>query len=79
MQDKILFLLFFYYESAELCELLLKPWFIQHLDEHATESQKKTYAKNCCLVMSPEDNNCPFILSNLTFQHFSNFVMQQKD
>ena len=28
--------------------------------------------------MSPEDNNCPFILLNLTFPHFSNFVTQQK-
>ncbi len=28
--------------------------------------------------MSPEDNNCPFILSNLTFLHFGNFVMQQE-
>jgi hypothetical protein len=28
--------------------------------------------------MSLEDNNCPFILSNLTFPHFSNFVRQQK-
>ncbi len=56
----------------------MELWFIQHLDKHATETQKKKYAKNCCLVMSPEDNNCPFILSNLTFTHFSNFFMQQK-
>ena len=28
--------------------------------------------------MSPEDDNCPFILSNLTFVHFSDFVMQHK-
>jgi hypothetical protein len=69
----------FCYKSAELCELLLEPWFIQYLDKHATETQKKKYAKNCCLVISPEDNNCPFILSNLTFLHFSNFVMQQKE
>jgi hypothetical protein len=65
-------------ESAELSELLLELWFIQHFDKHATETQKKKYAKSCCLVMSPEDNNCPFILSNLTFPHLSNFVTQRK-
>ena len=31
----------FCYESAELCELLLELWFIQHLDEHASETLKK--------------------------------------
>ncbi len=51
----------FCYESAELRELLLEPWFIQQLDKHTTETLKKKYAKNCCLVRSPEDNNCPFI------------------
>ena len=24
--------------------------------------------------MSPEENDCPFVLSNLTFAHFSNFL-----
>jgi hypothetical protein len=28
--------------------------------------------------MSPEDNNCPFILLNLTFLLFSKFVMKQQ-
>ena len=28
--------------------------------------------------MSPQDDNCPFILSNLTFEQFSNFVTQRK-
>ncbi len=28
--------------------------------------------------MSPQDDNCPFMLSNLTFEHFSNFAMQRK-
>ena len=28
--------------------------------------------------MCPADNNCPFVLSNLTFNHFSNFVTQRK-
>ncbi len=30
------------------------------------------------MIMSPEDNNCPFILSNLMFAHFSNFITQKK-
>jgi hypothetical protein len=28
--------------------------------------------------MSPQDDNCPFILSNLTFEQFSDFVTQRK-
>ncbi len=68
----------FCYKSAELREFLLEPWFIQQLDEHATETLKKKHAKNYCLVRSPEDNKRPFILTNLTFPHFSNFVTQQK-
>jgi hypothetical protein len=28
--------------------------------------------------MNPEDKNCPFVLSNLTFIHFSSFVTQRK-
>jgi hypothetical protein len=67
------------YESADLlCGLLLEPWFIEHFDEHGAETQKKKHTKHCCLVMSPEDNNCLFILLNLTFSHFNNFVRQCK-
>ena len=40
--------------------------------------RRKKYAKNCCLDMSPDNDNCPFILSNLTFVIFSNFVRQRK-
>ena len=28
--------------------------------------------------MCPQDDNCPFILSNLTFEQFSDFVTQRK-
>ncbi len=28
--------------------------------------------------MNPEDDNCPFKLSNLTFSHFSDFITQRK-
>jgi hypothetical protein len=68
----------FCYKSAELRDVLLEPWYIDGLSMHAKENAKKKYAKNCCMIVSPEDNNCPFILSNLTFAHFSNFIMQQK-
>ena len=68
----------FCYKSDKLQDALLEKWFIENLGNIANQNAKKTYAKSCCLNMSPEDNNCPFILSNLTFVHFSNFVMQRK-
>ena len=66
------------YKSADLCDLLLEPWFIEGLHELRTETKKKNYARKCCLKMSPEDDNCPFILSNLTFAHFSHYLTMQK-
>jgi hypothetical protein len=68
----------FCYESAELRNVLLELWFIDGLSMHAKENAEKKYAKTCCMIMCPEDNNCPFILSNLTFVHFSNFIMQKR-
>ncbi len=68
----------FCYKSAELQDVVLEPWFIDGLSMHAEENAKKKYAKKYCMVMCPEDNNCPFILSNLMFAHFSNFIMQKK-
>ena len=68
----------FCYESDELRDILLENWFIENLGNIANQNAKKKYAKSCCLNMSPEDNNCPFILSNLTFVDFSDFVMQPK-
>ncbi len=63
----------FCYKSAEL----LEPWFIDGLSMHAKENAKKKYAKNSCVIMCQEDNNCPFILSNLMFVHFSDFIMKK--
>jgi hypothetical protein len=37
-------------------------------------NDRKKYAKECCLSSSPEDDNCPFILSNLSFAQFSDFL-----
>jgi len=62
------------YESDELRSLLLEPWFVEQLHQFSKAKEKKDYAKECLLACSPEDNNCPFILSNLTFAHFSNFL-----
>ena len=63
------------YESDELLRsLLLESWFVERLSQFLKASDKKNYVKECLLACSPEDNNCPFILSNLTFAHFSNFL-----
>jgi hypothetical protein len=40
-------------------------------------NDRKKYAKVCCLRSSPEDDNCPFILSNLTFAQFSNYLAKR--
>ena len=68
----------FCYNSIELRDDLLEPWFIEEISLHATEFLKQQHAKNCCVKMSPQDDNCPFILSNLTFEQFSDFVTQRK-
>ncbi len=65
----------FCYASDELRFPLLEPWFIDRLDQLSEiPSAKKKYMQECFLAMSPEDDNCPFCLSNLTFAHFSNFL-----
>ncbi len=62
------------HESGELSSTLFEPWFAQQLQEpFATATARKKYVQECLLAMSPEDDNCPFILSNLSFAHFSNF------
>jgi len=68
----------FCYHSIELRDDLLEPWFIEEVSLQTTEFAKQRHAKNCCVKMSPQDDNCPFILSNLTFEQFSNFVTQRK-
>ena len=62
----------FCYESDELRSHLLESWFVERMPQKPSE--KKTYVKECLLACSPEDDNCPFILCNLTFAHFSNFL-----
>ncbi len=73
-QQKSIFALFCYESADHLRDLLLEPWFIEGLNVCESATQKKKYAKNCCLDMSPDDDNCPFILSNLTFVIFIDFV-----
>ncbi len=60
--------------DEELRDDLLEPWFVERLKVMEKPSEMKKYAQDCLLVCSAEDNNCPFILSNLTFPHFSNFL-----
>ncbi len=63
------------HKSDEVRSTLFEPWFAWRLQEpFATATARKKYVQECLLVMSPEDNNCPFILSNLSFAHFSNFL-----
>jgi len=64
----------FCYENEVLRDLVLEPWFIRGLAQCTTPTAKKKYLQECLLACSSEDNNCPFILSNLTFPHFSNFL-----
>ena len=68
----------FCYHSDKLRDVLLEPWFIAEIGLFATEYAKQRFAKDCCVKMCPDDDNCPFILSNLTFAQFSNFVTQRK-
>ena len=68
------FALFVYEKNEELRGHLLESWFVERLAAFATLTEKKKYVQECLLACSPEDNNCPFILSNLTFAHFSNFL-----
>jgi len=62
------------YESEVLRDLLLEPWFIMRLSELTTPTAKKKYMQERLLACTAEDNNCPFILLNLIFPHFSNFI-----
>jgi hypothetical protein len=57
---------------------LLEQWFVDNISTYSKLINKQKYAKECCLKMNPEDDNCPFKLSNLMFSHFSNFITQRK-
>jgi hypothetical protein len=60
--------------NEELRDDLLEPWFVERLEVMDKPSEKKKYAQDRLLICSAEDDNCPFILSNLTFPHFNNFL-----
>ena len=53
----------------------MEPWFTRVLAQCTTSKTKTKYLQDCFLACSAEDNNCPFILSNLIFPHFSNFLL----
>ena len=61
----------FCFDSTELRNNLLEPWFVEGMRKIKKLNDRKKYAKVCCLSSSLEDDNCPFILSNLTFAQFS--------
>jgi hypothetical protein len=68
----------FCYHSDELRDVLLELWFIAEIGLFANEYAKQRFAKDCCVKMCPDNDNCPLILSNLAFAQFSNFVTQRK-
>ena len=68
----------FCFNSAELRVSLLEEWFVEKVTASRTMREKQKYAKDCLINMSPDDGNCPFKLSNLTFVLYSDFITQQK-
>ena len=66
------------FDSVELRNNLLEPWFIEGISDIERLADRKRYAKDCCLNSSTEDGNCPLILSNLTFAQFSNYLSTRK-
>ena len=64
--------------SDKLRDILLEPWFIEEIGSFATEYAKQRYVNVCCIKMCPDDDNCPFILSNQSIAQFSDFVTQRK-
>ena len=64
----------FCYGNEVLREKLLEPWFTRGLAQCTASRAETKYLQDCFLACSAEDDNCPFILSNLTFPHFSNFL-----
>ena len=64
----------FCFGRDELRDKLLEVWFIEEWNKTTNSRARYTYAKSCFLKMSPNDNNCPFKLSKLTFEIFSDFI-----
>ena len=62
------------FETAELRDCLLEPWFVEKFGECRNVSARKKYAFKCFESMGAEDDNCPFVLSELTFAHFTTFL-----
>ena len=62
------------FDSIELRDRLLEPWFIDGLEECRNVSAQKKYSMKCFQSMHEEDDNCPFVLSELSFAHFSTFL-----
>ena len=68
----------FCFDSAELRVSLLEEWFVEKVAACGTLRKKQKYAKDCLINMSPDDDYCPFKLSNLTFVCYSDFLTQRK-
>ena len=68
----------FCYGNEVLREKMLEPWFTRGLAQRTTSKAKTKYLQECFLACSAEDNNCPFILSNLMFPLLANKGNRQK-
>ena len=68
----------FCFNSAGLRVSLLEEWFVEKVTTSRTMHKKRKYVKDCLINMSPDDDNCPFKLSNLTFVRYSDFITQRK-
>lgn len=61
------------YDNDEYRDLL-EPWFLQTMESFDTPTKRLKYAKECMLAMNSDDDNCPFILSDLSFEQFSDYL-----
>jgi hypothetical protein len=50
------------FETPELRDCLLEPWFVEKSGECRNVSARKKYAFKCFKSMDAEDDNCPFVL-----------------
>lgn len=66
------------FASDELRESLLETWFIEDMYKIEKPFEQKRYAKECCMNSNPDDDNCPLILSNLTFAQYSDYLSTRK-
>ncbi len=63
--------------SSESCICVLETWFLFAV-ESLNEREHKAYTKSVLLAMDPHLDNCPIILSSVTFELFSHYLATKK-